>query len=187
MSLSPVKQEILEALLLSDKPVKAADLATDVNLSSQAVRGHILGLTRVGYICSPEKSQYAITAKGKAALGLPETTKEEAAAILAYSPHDKAFHFYTEVGKPTSLHAHNLRDFAHKIEKTDVASVEFHTRRGDFEAWFISLGDRELAKKAELLKKKNLTGEDLRKQLHQVVQQRYVFLANLAGQPVYTD
>ena len=177
----------MEALLLSDKPIKAAVLAKDLNKDFQPVMGHILGLARTGYICSPEKGHYSITSKGMVALGLPEITKEKAAAILAYSPHDKAFHFYNEVDKPTNVHAHNLRDFAIKVEKTEVASVEFHTKRGDFGAWFKCLGDEELAKKVELLKKKNLDGETLRRKLHDMVQQRYVFLANLAGQPVYTD
>jgi hypothetical protein len=91
------------------------------------------------------------------------------------------------VGKPLNLHAHNLRDFANKLEKVDLASIEFHTKRGDFEAWFNGLGDVELAKKVALLKQRNATGEDLRRQLREIVQQRYVALAKLAGQPVYTE
>ena len=187
MSLSPIKQEILEAILLSDKPVGAVDIAREVHKDFQPVMGHLLGLKKNGYITLPEKGLFIITEKGKQALGLPEITKEKAEAILAYSPHDKAFNFYLDIGKPLNLHAHNLRDFAVKIEKTDVISVEFHTKRGDFEAWLKELGDEELAKKASLLKKRNVLGEELRKQLADMAMQRYVFLAKLAGQPVYTD
>jgi hypothetical protein len=59
-------------------------------------------------------------------------------------------------------------------------------QRGDFEAWFKMLGDAELAKKTGLLKKKNLAGEDLRKKLRSIVEQRYLYLAKLAGQPAPT-
>ena len=187
MSLSPVKQEILENMLLIDKPVKAAEIAQSVQKDLPQVRGHLLGLTKNGYINLPEKGQYAITEKGKQALGLPVITKEKAEAILSYSPHDKAFNFYADVGKPLNLHAHNIRDFAKKIEKAEVVSVEFHTKRGDFEAWFKTLGDEELAMKVALLKKKNVSVEELRKQLAQVAMQRYVALSKLAGQPAYTD
>jgi len=187
MSLSPVKQEILENLLLDDKPVRAREVAKETGKEFPPVMMHILGLMRMGYVCSPEKGQYAITQKGKEALGLPEISKEKATAILAYLPYDKAFHFYAGVGKPLNLHAHNISDFANNIEKASLESIQFHMNRGDFEAWFNGLGDQELAKKVALLKQKNLVGEDLRKQLHEIVEQRYVALAKLAGQPVYTE
>ncbi len=110
--------------------------------------------------------------------------KEKAAAIIAYAPHDKAFNFYATFGKPLNLHAHSMRDFANKLERADVASIEFHMQRGDFENWFRGLGDEELAKKTALLKKKNLVGEDLREHLHEMVEHRYLELAQLSGQPV---
>jgi hypothetical protein len=182
MSLSPLKQEILESMLLSDKPKKATDIAKDAHKEFQPVMMHILGLTRMGFVSSPEKGLYVITAQGKKALGISEVTKEKANAILAYAPHDKSFNFYKSVGNPLSIHAHNLRDFTVKIDKVDVLSLEFHFKRGDLEAWFKGLGDEELAKKMILLKKSNLTGEDLRKHLHEVVGHRYHELAELTGQ-----
>jgi len=187
MSLSPNKQEILEILLLNEKPVKAMEIVKEAKKEFPPLMMHLLGLVRLGYVSSPEKGLYIISEKGKQALGIPETNKEKATAILAYAPHDQAFHFYADVGKPLNLHAHNLRDFANKLEKVDLASIEFHTKRGDFEAWFNGLGDVELAKKVALLKQRNATGEDLRRQLHEIVEQRYVALAKLAGQPVYTE
>ena len=187
MSLSSVKQEILEAMLLYEKPVRAIEIAKELKKEFPPVMMHLLGLTRMGYVSSPEKGQYTITVKGKEALGIPEINKEKATAILAYAPHDKAFSFYVDVGKPLNLHAHNLRDFANKLEKTDLASIEFHTKRGDFETWFKGLGEAELAKKVALLKQKNVVGEDLRMKLHEVVKQRYIALAKLADQPVYPD
>jgi hypothetical protein len=187
MSLSPIKQEILETMLLNEKPVKAIEIAKEIKKEFNPIMMHLLGLIRMGYVSSPEKGLYIITERGKRTLGIPETTKEKAAAILSYAPHDKAFNFYVTVGKPLSLHAHNLRDFANKLDKADVASVEFHMQRGDFEVWFKGLGDEELAKKTTLLKQKNVVGEDLRKQLRDIVEQRYLELTKLAGQPIPTE
>ncbi|MGD0644340.1 MAG: DUF5752 family protein [Candidatus Bathyarchaeia archaeon] len=187
MSLSLMKQDVLETMLLHEKPSKATEIAKETNEKFRPVMMHLLGLVRMGYVCSPEKGLYIITEKGKEALGLPEINKEKAIAILVYAPHEDAFHFYADIGNPTNLHAHNLRDFANKLEKVDICSIEFHTKRGDFEAWFNGLGDVELAKKVALLKQKNVVGEDLRKQLREIVEQRYIVLAKLAGQPLNTE
>ena len=187
MSLSPIKQEILENLLLDDKPMRAMEVAKKAGKDFPPVMMHILGLMRMGYVSSPEKGQYVITQKGKEALGLPEISKEKAEAILAYLPYDKAFHFYADIEKPLDLHAHNLHDFANTIEKASLESIQFHMNRGDFEAWFNSLGDQELAKKVALLKQKNVVGDDLRERLHEIAEQRYIALAKLAGQPIYTE
>ena len=174
-------------MLLHERPMKAVEIAGETKMKFPPVMMHLLGFARMGYVSSPEKGLYVITEKGKEALGIPEINKEKAAAILAYSPHDKAFSFYVDIGKPLNLHAHNLRDFANKVEKADIASLEFHTKRGDFEAWFKGLGDEELAKKVALLKQRNVTGEELRMQLHEIVKQRYIALAKLADQPVYAE
>ena len=187
MSLSPVKQEILETMLLEEKPVRAIDIAKETQSEFPKTMMHLLGLVRMEYVISPEKGFYSIAGKGKQALGIPLTDKEKAIAILAYAPHDKAFEFYSAIGQPLHLHAHSLRDFANKLEKASIESIEFHTKRNDFEAWFIGLGDKELAKKVALIKKRNLVGEELRKRLCGVVEQRYVQLMKLAEQPLPTN
>lgn len=187
MSLSPVKQEILETMLLNEKPMKAIEVASESKKEFPPTMMHLLGLARMGYVTSPEKGQYAITERGKNALGVPEITKVEAKAILSYAAHEKAFNFYLTEGKPLSLHAHNLWDFANKLNKVDLASVEFHLQRGDFEAWFKMLGDLELVKKTNLLKKKHSVGEEMRKQLRAIVEQRYLNLAKLADQPIPSE
>ena len=184
MSLSSIKQEILETMLLNGKPQKAMDIAKEAKKEYQPVNMHLLGLIKMGHVVMPEKGFYAITEKGKRTLGIPETTKEKAAAILAYAPHDKAFNFYITFGKPLNIHAHSLRDFANKLDRADLASVEFHIQRGDFEAWFKGLGDEELAKKTALLKKRIAVGESLRTQLHDIVEQRYLELVKLSGQTI---
>jgi hypothetical protein len=187
MSLSPIKQEILESMLLSDKPKRAMDIAKDAGKEFQPVMMHLLGLQRMGYVSSPQKGLYTITAAGKKALGVPEITKEKATTILAYAPHDQAFHFYATVGKPLSLHAHNLRDFTAKIDKADPLSIDFHLKRGDFENWFKGLGDEEIVKKIALLKKRNLPDDQKRQQFHDIVDQRYHELAELSGQTFPED
>ena len=184
MSLSPVKQEILEAMLFNEKPVRAMDIVKETKKEFPQVMMHLLGLVRMGYVNTPQKGLYIISDKGKQVLGIPQTSKEQAAAILAYAPHDKAFEFYSDIGQPLHLHAHSLRDFANKLEKVNINSIEFHTKRNDFEAWLTGLGDIELAKKTALLKRQGLAGEELRKQLHSIVEQRYVELAKLSGQTI---
>jgi len=174
-------------MLLYEKPMKAIEIAKETGKEFPPVMMHLLWLVRMGYVSSPQKGEYIIAEKGKQALGLPEVNKEKAATILAYLPHDKAFSFFADVGKPLNLHAHSLRDFAINVEKAEVASVDFHTKRGDFEVWFRGLGDQELARKVGLLKQKNVAGESLRRQLHEIAWQRYVALATLADQPVYTE
>jgi hypothetical protein len=148
---------------------------------------HLLGLIRMSYVNSPEKGLYVITPLGKRVLGLPEVSSEKAATIIAYQPHDKSFEFYSTVGQPLHLHAHSLKDFANKLERADAVSIEFHGKRGDFEAWLKGLGDEELAKKAAMLRKENVSGEDLRKCLKDMVEHRYVELAKLAGQEVAAE
>jgi len=184
MSLSPIKKEILETLLRINKAMKATDVAKESGKDFKPTMMHILGLVRMGYVSTPEKGLYAITPKGKEALQMPDLSKEKAEAILSYAPHDKAFHFFAGVGRPLNLHAHGIRDFAIKVEKADSESVLFHMNRGDFEAWFIGMGDADLAKKVAALKEKNLGAEDLRSQIHETVEQRYIELAKLVGQPI---
>jgi hypothetical protein len=184
MSLSPIKVEVLETMLLWEKPQKAMEIAKQANREFNPVMMHLLGLVRMGYVISPEKGLYIISEKGKSVLGIPAITKEKAQNILAYAPHDKAFNFYSNIDSPLNLHAHSIRDFANKIVKVDNNSIQFHIQRGDFEAWFKSIGDQETAKKISLLKQRNVTGEDLRKQLHDITEQRYLDLAKISGQPI---
>jgi DNA-binding transcriptional ArsR family regulator len=179
MSLSPIKREILETMLLNDKPAKAAQIAKDIGKEFPSVMMHLIGLTRMGYANSPEKGQYTITEKGKKALGIPEINKETASAILSHTQRDKAFHFYAGIGKPLNLYAQGIQDFCDKILKVNVDTIEFHVTRGDFEAWFACLGDVELAKKIALLKEKKMAGEELRRKLHEIIENRCIVLAKL--------
>src|SRR3972149_11875672 len=181
MSLAPTKYEILKTMLKHDKPLRAAQIAEEIGKEFPSVMMHVIGLARMGYVKSPEKGQYIITEKGKKALGVGEINPENAKTILACVPQDKSFHFYASVGKPLSLCAYGLQDFGEKILKVNVDSIEFHMNRGDFEAWFAGLGDAELAKKVALLKEKKMTGEELRRKLGEIVENRCIALAKMVG------
>jgi DNA-binding transcriptional ArsR family regulator len=165
-----------------DKPTKAADIAKDTRLGFPTVMMHIIGLTRMGYLEQREKGYYAITEKGKKTLGFPEINSERAGEILAYLPLEKSFHFYVDIGKPSNIHAASLQDFYDKILKVDIGSVEFHSSRGDFEAWFMGLGDIELARKTLLIREQKVSGEELRKKLYEIVKNRYEELAKIRKQ-----
>jgi predicted transcriptional regulator len=173
MSISPVKKLILEKMWVIDKPLKATDIAKDTRLTFPTVMMHIIGLTRMGYLEQREKGLYTITQKGKKILGFPEVDKEKADKILEYLPREKSFHFYGAIGKPLNIYAASLEDFCNKILKVDTNSVEFHILRGDFEAWFMELGDIELARKTLLIKEQKILGEELRKKLYETVKSRY--------------
>ena len=187
MDLPTVKLEILEVLLLHEKPVKATTVAKELGKEgkeARAVQTRLFGLVRAGLAESPEKGQYVISQKGKETLGLPEVTKEKAFEILTKTPGDKAFHFYVGIGKPLHVYAYDLSDFCNKLNAVDLNTVSFHMERGDFEAWFKMLGDNELAKKTALLKSRKLSGEELRDTLHALLGNRCIILSEIAGQSV---
>ena len=175
MNLSPVKLEILETMLLQDKPERAMQIAAETGKKFPSVMMHLLGLIRLGYVYSPEKGLYTINEQGKKVLGIPEIDKVTAKSILA-DTHDKAFHFYAGIGEPLKVYAHSLRDFCDKIMEISLDSMEFHFYHGDFESWFTGLGDVELVRKTALLKEKRLAGEELRTRLRQIVENRCVVL-----------
>jgi len=184
MSISPVKRLILETMWVIDKPAKAKDVASETRLTFPTIMMHIIGLTRMGYLQQHEKGFYVITEKGRKMLGFPEIDREKAGAILAYLPLEKSFHFYVDIGKPLNIHAASLQDFCDKILKIDIGSVEFHVNRGDFEAWFMDLGDIELARKTLLIREQKIFGEELRQKIYQIVKSRCEELANVRKQEV---
>lgn len=179
MSVSPVKRLILETMWMLDKPEKATEIAKDTGVGFPSVMMHLIGLTRMGFVKTPNKGFYLITEEGKKSLGFPEVNKEKATEILAYLPADKAFHFYADVGKPLNVYAASIGDFCDKVMNIDLGAVEFHTHRGDFEAWFMALGDIELSRKILLIRELKMFGEDLRKKLYETVKSRYEELAKI--------
>ena len=182
VSLSPVKRLVLETIWTLSKPVKPVEVAAEVRLSFPTVMMHVVGLAKMGYVKAVEKGCYVITEKGKEVLGLPKIDSAKAKQILAYVPAEKSFHFYADIGKPLNVYAASLGDFCDKIQKIEIASIEFHLYRGDFEAWFTGLGDVELARKTALIKERKMSGEELRKKLYETVKSRCEELAKIKQQ-----
>ena len=168
-------------MLLNERPAKATEIAKECGNDFKPVMMHLLGLVKMGYVSSPTKGLYIITSKGKAPLGIPETTDECAKQLLSQTPAEKEFHFYAEVHKPLNLSANGLKDFSEKTQTVNSTSLEFHLCRGDFEKWFISLGDAELAKKMALLKTTGILGEPLRAKLKEIVENRFTALSMLTS------
>lgn len=179
MSISPVKRLILETMWMLDKPEKATEIAKDTGVNFPAVMMHIIGLTRMGYVKTPEKGFYLITEEGKKSLGFPEIDKNKASEILAHLPAERSFHFYINIGKPLNVFATSLNDFADRIKTVDLSSIEFHMNRGDFEAWFNVFGDVELARKTLILRETKTSGEDLRRKLLEIVSRRLQELSRI--------
>jgi len=179
MGLVEAKMKILEKLWEEGQPMKSKDVAQRTGLGVAASTMHLLGLKKTGHVFTPQHGYYAITDLGKEAIGLPRIDKTHATKILSHMPTDKAFHFYTGMHQYSGVHANSLSDFCDKVEKVSVKSVEFHVSRRDFENWFQSLGDSELAKKMSVIHKMNLHGEDLKQKVHEAAKLRLEELKRL--------
>jgi len=179
MGLVEAKMKILEKLWEEGQPMKSKEVAQKVGLGIAATTMHLLGLKKTGHVLAPQHGYYAITDLGKEAIGLPKIDKTHATKILSHLPTDKAFHFYTGIHEYSGVHANSLSDFCDKVEKISVKSVEFHVSRRDFENWFKSLGDAELAKRMSVIHSMNLHGEDLRKKVHETAKLRLEELKRL--------
>jgi len=181
MSLVESKTKILEALWVEGTPMKSKDVAQKVGLGVAAATMHLLGLKKSGHVNTPQHGLYAITERGKEAIGLPKIDKSHATKILGNLSSDKAFHFYTGIHQYTHVIAHSLAEFSDKLQKIDVKSVEFHIPRKDFEHWGQGLGDVELAKRLGLIRNMHLHGEDLRTRVYETVKHRLEELKRIHG------
>ena len=112
---------------------------------------------------------------------MSEVTKELARKLLVGKLHDGAFHFYLDIDKPLDAKANNLQTFNALLKTIPIDSINFHMKRGDFQAWLEGIGDLELAKKAELLRTQSLCGEALRIKLQIMTINRVMALAKIAG------
>ena len=86
----------------------------------------------------------------------------------------ESFHFYNAIGFPTGETATSLEDFEHKMETINLASINFHYYRGDFERWIRdTLRDPVLASKLDPLENKtNFQGESLKQFIIKQVKNR---------------
>jgi len=181
MSLGEEKIRILQLLWAQGQPMVMKDVAQKLGLKVAATNMHLLGLKKMGYVSTPKHGHYAITESGRETIGMTQVNKGLASKILGHVPSEKAFHFYTGLHQYTHVVAHSLVEFAEKLQKIDLKSVEFHVSRGDFENWVQSLGDTELAKKLSAVRNMHLHGEDLRTRIYETVKHRLEELKHIRG------
>lgn len=82
---------------------------------------------------------------------------------------EKGFYFYTDFGQYTGLMATSIEGFIQALEKAPIKSIEFHSKRRDYEKWIRHvLGSNELANGMEGLRRQAVTGEELRHGLIEV-------------------
>lgn len=179
MSASKFRGKILMEMWAVGKPMTTQELAEKTGLTPSSTMGYLLGLIKAKYVSVPQTHYYAITNLGKQALRLPKLDQKLASNILRTVPAEKAFFFYYGINQYSDICADSLQAFVDKLQKIDLKSIEFHVPRKDFELWIRSLGDLELAKKLELLRMKNLSGDRLRKELCETVNSRCQELSKL--------
>ena len=179
MSMVKDKMRILEVVWQEDRPMKSSEVAQKLDFHVAATTMHLLGLKSTGHITTLRNGQYAITEQGKEALGLPRIDKVQIKKILAQILDDKGFHFYNGLDQNSRITASSLADFCDKIQKISYKSIEFHIPRKDFEYWFQSLGDLELAKRMSMIRNMNLHGEDLKAKTYEAVKHRYQQLLSM--------
>jgi predicted transcriptional regulator len=160
-----VKEQQLNILKLMSQVTSRMDLtvfAQKVNQNPADAMANVQELVHGGFVCKTG-SGYGVTEKGKAAIKVFNQTSD-----------DKVFYFYTNVGFPTVFLAKNLADFYSITKQISTDSLDFHTARGDFENWIKDvLGDSELAERIGYFRKADLKGEDLRKVLLKVLEDKY--------------
>jgi hypothetical protein len=100
-------------------------------------------------------------------------TPSSSTRILRTLSRENAFYFFTSIGNYTGQRAISMEDFAHKIGKVEISSIEFHLYRGDFERWATEvLEDNELTRRISDLKHLEPVGNALRDQLLFTVSKR---------------
>ena len=179
MSASKIRGKILWVLWAAGKPMTLQGIAKTAELTFSSTMEYLPGLRKAKYVSVPQEQHYAITNLGKHAIGLPKVDKNLASKILNPTPTERGFHFYYGLNQHSGIYADSLKDFVDKIQKVDLKCIEFHIPRKDFELWIRSLGDLELSKKLELLRMRQLSGENLRKELYETVNSRYEELKKL--------
>lgn len=104
---------------------------------------------------------------------LSNKKKHQAVArILRTVPYEEGFIFYIDIGQPTENTATSLEQFAKELEVVDVASVDFHFKRADFQKWIgKTLEDIELSRRLDKIPKEAFS-ESLRKEIVEIVMAR---------------
>ncbi|MEM3566652.1 MAG: DUF5752 family protein [Candidatus Bathyarchaeia archaeon] len=106
---------------------------------------------------------------------------ETALKVLRRVPDSNGFFFFTGLGQYIGVYATSLADFCQKLRIVDLKSVEFHSKRGDFDNWIrTTIGDAYLADEVKRVER-NFNGEQLRTALCQVVEARVAELRKISA------
>jgi len=158
-------EERLKVLKVMDEATSRMDLnefARMVGLTPNQTITHVQELVKTGLV-RKLGSGYGITEKGRTLLKASATV-----------PKDMEFNFHTGIGQPTGFSARNLKDFYELTKRVAAASLEFHLYRGDFENWIRTVvNDAAYADELAHMKKSELKGENLRKEIAKAAEARY--------------
>jgi predicted flap endonuclease-1-like 5' DNA nuclease len=97
---------------------------------------------------------------------------KKAYRILRKLPFTESFFFYEEVDKATNEFANSLSMFSKKLKNIPLKSIDFHSRRGDFEKWIKeTIGDKELSEKIKKISMSK-SGSNLKESIQKIVKER---------------
>jgi len=170
--MSEKKERVLLFLTDAATSVKPKQVAEGLGLGSRAVSAYLLALLKQGYVARASQGVFVVTEAGKEFAARIRKASEEAANLLREVPVERGFRFYAAIERPLGLVANSLAQFRDALQKVDLQSVSFHLQRGDFERWFSFIGDKVLAESVGRIKALQLQGEELRKKLVELVDDR---------------
>ncbi len=162
-----MKEEQFKVLKTMSEATGRMDINTfakKINMDPAQTIQQIQELAKEGFL-QKIGNGFGITDKGKGALKAFTTIPEE-----------MGFRFYYGIDQPAGLTANSLGDFYKIIKQISVDSLEFHLYRGDFEAWLKgACKETELAEEFESIKTSSAKGEELKKELLNVLDTEYRF------------
>lgn len=165
-----MKEEQFNILKLMCQVTTKMDMtlfAQKADQSPAEAMANVQALVQGGYV-RKIGSGYGVTEKGKHAI-----------KAFSQAPDDKAFIFYTQIGNPTVFLAKSPADFYNIVGQISADSLDFHLARGDFENWVRDvLADAELAERIGCFRIAEIKGEELRKVLLKVLEEKY-YIKNL--------
>ena len=138
------------------------EFAKKTGIASNKIVQHMQELAKEGFL-KKVGGGFTITGKGKNTL-----------RAIVPLPLNMRFNFYVTLGQPTGESAGSIKEFHDLVSQVNVASLEFHIVRGDFEKWFrTAVGERGLADEFAKISKTCLKGEDLKKSIVKAIEAKY--------------
>jgi hypothetical protein len=107
--------------------------------------------------------------------------RNEATNILRTVTPDKDFTFYRDYGQPLGVTSKSLDELAATVKTIEPSSVKFHVEEGDFEKWFMMLGDKSLAGQVAALRGKNISVDKLKEKVSSIVNKHVGQLHKIAS------